>query len=288
MKRRWPAILSIIIVAAAAIVSFSTWHHSQAAQHYVHSDTPTIFVHGWGSSANAETKMTNAARRAGVTKTIVRANVDRQGKVTFNRHIPANATNPIVEVNLEDNKLSGYEKNYPRGYKHGANYVKNVILALEKQHHYQSINLVGHSMGNLEIINYINDNADDQSLPKINHLVAIAGHYNGLVREKAAYSKVNPQTGKPAKEKATYRPLLSLRQNFPTNTRVLNIYGDKQDGSHSDGDVPVNSAKSLKYLVADRAKSYRQVEIKGANAQHSKLHNNAEVNKLLINFLWGK
>lgn len=288
MKRHFITIISSIAVAAVALLTFSTWQRSQAAKHYIHSNTPTIFVHGWGSSANAETNMTNAARRAGVTKTIVRANVDKNGKVTFNRTIPKHATNPIVEVNLQDNKLAGYEKNYPQGYKHGANYVKNVILALEKQHHYSSINLVGHSMGNLEIINYINDNANDHSLPKINHLVAIAGHYNGLVREKAAFSKVNPQTGKPATETATYRPLLSLRQTFPTNTRVLNIYGNKGDGAHSDGDVPVNSARSLKYLVSGRAKSYRQVEIKGARAQHSKLHNNAEVNKLLINFLWSK
>ena len=35
-----------------------------------------------------------------------------------------------------------------------------------------------------------------------------------------------------------------------------------------------------------RAKSYREVEIKGKNAQHSKLHENKEVDKLLIDFLW--
>lgn len=287
MKRRLTVIAGTIIVAVLAIFTLSTWHRTQAAQQFVKSETPTIFVHGWGSSANAETKMTHAAKRAGVTNTIVRANVDKNGRVTFNRTIPAHATNPIVEVNLQDNKLSGYESNYPQGYKHGANYVKNVILALEQQHHYSSINLVGHSMGNLEIINYINDNSNDSSLPKINHLVAIAGHYNGLVREKEAFSKVNSE-GRPQHETDTYRPLLGLRQTFPTNTRVLNIYGNKQDGSHSDGDVPVNSAKSLKYLVSERAKSYRQVEIKGPNAQHSKLHNNSQVNRLLINFLWAK
>ena len=82
--------------------------------------------------------------------------------------------------------------------------------------------------------------------------------------------------------------MLKLRSTFPTNNRVLNIYGDKEDGSHSDGDVPVNSAKSLKYLVSGRAKSYREVEIKGANAQHSTLHNNSQVNRELINFLWRK
>lgn len=33
-----------------------------------------------GSSSHAEEKMANAARDAGVTKTIVRANVDKKGK----------------------------------------------------------------------------------------------------------------------------------------------------------------------------------------------------------------
>ena len=82
---------------------------------------------------------------------------------------------------------------------------------------------------------------------------------------------------------SAYRELLGLRQTFPKNTAVLNIYGD---GSHSDEDVPVNSAESLKYLVSDRAKSYREVEIHGKNTQHSKLHNNSQVNRELIKFLW--
>lgn len=84
---------------------------------------------------------------------------------------------------------------------------------------------------------------------------------------------------------SSYKELLNLRQTFPRNTAVLNIYSDIGDGSHSDEDVPVNSAKSLKYLVAGRAKSYHEVEIHGKKAQHSSLHNNSQVNRLLINFL---
>ena len=40
--------------------------------------------------------------------------------------------------------------------------------------------------------------------------------------------------------------------------------------------------------MAARAKSYRVLKITGKDAQHSKLHNNAQVDKALINFLWGK
>lgn len=288
MHRRITTIITTVVIAAVAIIALASWQRARAAKQFIQSTTPTIFVHGWGSSAHAEEKMANAAKQAGVTSTIVRANVDRHGKVTFNKTIPANAVNPIVEVNLADNKLSGYEGNYVAGYKHGGTYVKNVVLALEDQHHYRAINLVGQSMGNLEIINYVNDNSDNHQLPKINHLVAIAGHYNGLVGQKTAESPVNAKTGEPQRQDETFKPLLKLRNTFPTNTRVLNIYGDKEDGTHSDGDVPVNSAKSLKYLVSTRAKSYREVEIKGTNAQHSKLHNNSQVNRELINFLWRK
>lgn len=286
MKNYYQLLLGLLVIVASLLGIDYKVH---AVTHYVHSSTPTIFVHGWGSSSHAEEKMANAARDAGVTKTIVRADVDKKGKVTFNRQIPANAVNPIVEVNLADNKLSSYQNNYTKGYHHGGEYVKNVVTALEKQHDYKQINLVGHSMGNLEIINYINDNVNDKSLPQVAHLVAIAGHYNGLVGQgNVQNAKVNAKTGEPDKMDPAYRELLGLRQKFPKNTVVLNIYGDVGDGSHSDEDVPVNSAKSLKYLVGDRAKSYQEVEIHGKNAQHSKLHNNGQVNRELIKFLWEK
>lgn len=286
MQKITKNIFLTLIVVALGLVGFT--HRGDAKVSYVQSSTPTIFVHGWGSSSHAEEKMANAARDAGVTKTIVRADVDKKGNVTFNRQIPANAVNPIVEVNLEDNKLAGYQDDYTQGYRHGGTYVKNVVVALQKQHHYKQINLVGHSMGNLEIINYINDNVNNKKLPKVAHLVAIAGHYNGLVGEREAEAKVDAQTGEPEQQDSAYRGLLGLRQTFPKNTAVLNIYGDVGDDSHSDEDVPINSAKSLKYLVAGRAKSYQEIEIHGKNAQHSKLHDNNQVNKSLIKFLWEK
>lgn len=276
---------SVVAVLGIGALGFGA-SRVMAVKHYRQSTVPTIFVHGYGSSYRAEDKMARAAMRAGETKTIVRANVDKNGKVTFNRQIPKGAINPIVEVNLEDNRLSGFRGDFIKGYHHGATYVKNVVTAVQKQGKFPAINLVGHSMGNLEIAFYINDNAGH--LPKINHLVAIAGHYNGLRGQSTAESAVN-QDGLPASEDQVFRELLSLRETFPKSTRVLNIYGNLDDGSNSDGAVPVNSSKSLKYLVASRAKSYRELSVHGKNAQHSRLHeNNNQVDNALIDFLWAK
>lgn len=173
MKKILLVLIGLLIIATG-IVYLTGPHRSSTTAKYVQSTTPTLFVHGWGSSFHAEEKMVDAARRAGVTNTVVRADVAKNGQVTFNHSIPADAINPIVEVNLADNKLTANNdhEDYVSGYHRGGEYIKQVIVALEKQHHYHSINLVGHSMGNLEIINYLNDNLhnaklDGPCLPRI-------------------------------------------------------------------------------------------------------------------------
>ena len=237
---------------------------------------PTFFFHGWGSSANAETQMANTAKKAGASNTIIQANVSKNGTVKLNGTIPKNAKNPIIKVNLEDNQ-SGKTL-----------YVKDVITAISNKYHYARINLVSHSMGNLQIANYINENYDNKKLPKINKVVSIAGHYDGYLGEEAGQkAKIkDKKTGEPDIYSNGFKQLLPLRKHYPRQIEVLNIYGNKEDGSNSDGSVSVASAQSYKYLINGRAKSYREVEIKGKNAQHSKLHENKEVDKFLIDFLW--
>lgn len=110
----------------------------------------------------------------------------------------------------------------------------------------------------------------------IDHLVAMAGHYDGIIGMNDKPSIMRPE----------YLNLLSLRKIFPKNTKVLNIYGNLEDGTNSDGDVSNASDQSLKYLINGRAKSYRQLMIRGKGGQHSKLYNNAQVNRALVNFLW--
>lgn len=134
---------------------------------------PTFFFHGWGSSVNAEKHMANAAKKAGATNAIVQADVSKNGTVKLNGTIPKSAKNPIIEVNLEDNQ-SGK-----------TSYVKDVITAVSNKYHYAKINLVGHSMGNLQIANYINENYNNKKLPQINKVVSIAGHYDGYLGEEA-------------------------------------------------------------------------------------------------------
>ncbi|MQS98164.1 alpha/beta hydrolase [Companilactobacillus halodurans] len=280
-KQKLVAVLITFLVVVGALYGCSQKNQTSTETKFVQNSTPTLFFHGYGSSFNAETHMTEAAKKAGVTRKIIRVNVSSNGYVKIIGSISNKAINPIIEVNFDNNKMTNYHTQ--------GEWVKNVIKALQKEYKFKQINLVGHSMGNMAINFYILDNAGKKDFPKINKIVDIAGHYNGLlgVNDKVNRMKLS-ENGKPDKMTKAYRELLKLRKIYPTNIDVLNIYGDKNDGTHSDGRVSNASTKSLKYLVKTRAHSYREEKIVGKMAQHSKLHENKQVDKLLINFLWKK
>ena len=285
------AVVALIIIIAGGLFALkqSKQNNQIVAKNVSSKNVPTFFFHGWGSSYHAEEDMVNAIKNAKVTNSVIRINVTKKQKVIFHGHLKKNAKNPIIEVNFDDNKLNAYRNNYAKGYDElGSKYVKAAIAAVNKKYHYKNINIVSHSKGNLETAYYFKRYPELQKRYPVDHFISIAGHYDGIIGENDSPHrlKLNARTDKPNIMQPEYRGLLSLRKTFPRNTRILNIFGNLEDGTNSDGDVSNNSAKSLKYLVEGRAKSYRNLMIKGKNAQHSKLHNNQEVNKAIINFLW--
>ena len=204
--------------------------------------TPTLFFHGFGSSYHAEEQMVNAAKKAGVTKESIIADVTPENEVILKGKFSKNVKNSIVEDNQ-----NGSSKN-----------VLAVIKKLQANYKFKKINLVGHSFGNLMIANYINENYADKKLPVMNKVVSIEGHYNGWLGEAVGRSGkiVDPKTGKPDKFAHGFKKLLGLRKHYPKQTKVLNIYGDKKDGSKGDGSVSVASTQTYRYLINNRAKSY--------------------------------
>ncbi|WP_405082218.1 alpha/beta hydrolase [Limosilactobacillus reuteri] len=271
----------VIVIVILAIIGGAVWRQQKHSK-YMQSTTPTLFFHGGGSSYHAEEHMVNAAKKAGVTSTVLRADVANNGKVTLHGSMHKGAINPIVEVNYDNNRQLDFNK-------HGE-YATNVVKALQKRYRITKINMVGHSLGNISIIYYMLQNGKNQNMPQLQKQVDIAGHFAGLNFKQVPAAIQQPvgmklnKDGKPNEMNATYRQMTEVWQTYPKGqVAVLNIIGDV--GNHSDGTVDNASSLSLKYLVAARAKSYCVLKITGKDAQHSKLHNNAQVDKALINFL---
>lgn len=284
MEKSSLATFIAVVVVLAAIVGGAVYH-THKNNRFVRSTSATLFFHGGGSSYHAETGMVNAAKRAGVTNTVIRADVTNSGKVTLHGNMHRGAINPIVEVNYENNRQLDFNK-------HGL-YATNIAKMLKKQYGVTKINMVGHSLGNISIIYYILQNGQKKNMPQLQKQVDIAGHFGGLTFDglpdsikQPAGMKLNSQ-GKPNRMNATYKQMTGVRKTYPKGqVDVLNIYGDI--GNHTDGRVTNVSSRSLQYLVASRAKSYTELKVTGKKAQHSKLHDNSQVDKALIKFLWQK
>ena len=248
---------------------------------YIQSRTPTLFFHGYGSSANAEKHMAEAARKAGVTQTIITATVDSHAQVTLKGDIPKDAVNPIVMVEFSDNRNANYAQD--------GEYAAAVVRELQARYGFKKMNFVAHSMGNMSILFYLLEHAQNEELPQLQKQVNIANHVNGLegMDLPANLTILDSKTGQPSAMSDSYQKLLGLREIYPQDqVDVLNIYGDFKN--QSDGSVLNVSSRSLKYLVIDNAKSYQEKRVTGPLAQHSQLHENPEVDRLLIDFLWRK
>ena len=252
---------------------------AEARKTFIQSSRPTIFFHGWGSSSRAERHMANAAKDAGVTKTIIDAKVDKDGRVTLDGSILKGAINPIVLVNFDNNRGASTRDQ--------GDYAYAVVKALQDNYEITEMNMVGHSYGNMAIVYYMLQHGSDTSLPKLVKQVDIAGHFNGIIGIDEPENITLNDEGKPSSLTESYQELLAVGDHYPQGqVEVLNIYGNTGNGS--DERVTNLSSQSLDYLIKGHVKSYQEKEITGPNGQHSKLHETALVDKPLIDFLWSK
>lgn len=242
----------------------------------------TLFMHGYGGTNNSEKYMVNQAVKKGVTNDVVVANVASDGTVNFKGNISEKAKNPIIKIIFEDNKNGDTTQN--------ANNIKNVLSEMKSKYGIKKYNFVAHSMGNMSFAYFMKNYGDDKTLPKLQKEVNIAGTYNGILNLNEKVNEISvDKNGKPSKMNENYKELLGLKDIYRgKQIEVLNIYGDLQDGTHSDGRVSNSSSKSLKYLLGDSPKTYKESKYTGKSAQHSALHENKAVANEIIQFLWNK
>lgn len=289
MRKLWIwGICIIVVVIIAAFITIKMFTQNQSVMeksghsNFVNSQIPTLFLHGYGGSANSEKYMVKQAKQNGVTKDVITAIVSKDGEVELKGKLETDTANPIVQIELANNKQGDLDEN--------AKWFKNVLTKLQSEYDINKFNFVGHSMGNLSFAQYMLTYGNDPSLPQLNKQVNIAGTYNGVLNMNEKVNEISVDVnGKPSRMNPPYQELQQLEDIYNgKNIAVLNIFGDLEDGTHSDGRVSNSSSKSLKYLLGDSPESYKESKYKGKSAQHSQLHENKEVAKDFIAFLWRK
>lgn len=277
MKRR---LITIFTIALAAVTLTACTAKSSSAPNTSASSTPTFYFHGWGGTANSTNHLIAYSEQHYNAHKVYLAEVSTKGQVTLKGRWRKSVKNPVIQVIFKNNSNPDLKTD--------GKWVKAVFQAVNKQHHFSNYNIVAHSMGNLSFMYYVLFDEQTFKAPKLRKQVNIAGHFDGVLGgdDTANYNSL-AKSGRPVHIDRAYKEMLQHRDSYPKNqVDILNIYGNKEDGSNSDGSVSNVSSRSLRYLLRGHYKSYVEMMFTGKNAQHSQLHENDGVAKAVGDYLY--
>lgn len=293
LKIGMPIVASLMLISLAGVVYL--YHQTnQIVKHYTMSSTPTIYMHGWASSIRSEQGLVKTATEQQIATEEMIIHVDHHNQLQIQGHLTGQKNNPIILVQFDNNQVG--EVRYAQG-------LYRIVKYLQQKYNITEFNAVGHSMGAYAWVYYGMHWGANPQLPQVNKMALLAGPYNGILNKghrnqptsgklaklwtDQSHQNQLQEDGRPKIIHDEYQALLKYKNDFPTNTRVLNIYGNLKDGSQSDGLVTIQSVKSLRYLVSNNAKSYQEFVVNGNTGQHSRLHtDNPNVSHELNNYLW--
>ncbi|KRL06224.1 alpha/beta hydrolase [Liquorilactobacillus oeni] len=266
------------LVCILALLSTSENTHEEKI-HFTEI-VPTIYLHGYDGSAASTNKLISAAQKSGRARKTLTVQVAPNGHLQLKGKWSWSEKNPLIQVIFTDNTAEIPTE---------AVWLKNVVSYLQQEYSMQKFNVVSHSMSG-PVTYYWAVHLRKKDSPILSKFVPIAGPFNRVIYiDDTPNQNSLDSSGKPVLQNAAYRDYLKYRNNFPKQTHVLNIFGNLEDGSNSDGLVTNTSARSLAYLLRNHVASYQELMVKGPNAQHTLLHsNNATVDQAINNFLWKK
>lgn len=240
---------------------------------------PTLFIHGYGGTRNSLGGMISRFESQGIAKRDLVLTVDDTGEVSADHHLREIEGNPMIQVIFADNKSHEWNQ---------AEWIKNCLTYLKENEQVTKVNLVTHSMGGVSSLRYLITYGNDQSLPIIDKFVTIGSPFNNFVELTEGETVDSVINEGPILQSERYIDFSNGVSAIPKDTSVLVIAGDVEDDSVSDGVVPVADAMSVVALLRSNGNSVDEKIMYGKNAQHSRLHENSEVDQLVADFLWEK
>lgn len=236
----------------------------------------TLFIPGYfGNRLSFGRLINRLMRRYGANKSMV-IKVDRHGQIRVLGSLAQSKV--LIQVLFADKSSKPKQQ---------AVWLSEILALLRTHYGVEAINLVGHSMGCITIFWFLT-HKNKMNRVKIKHVVAIAGPFNDseIARSTNKVDAYPLNALGPIKRMPIYRALSQRIFAIPKDIKVLNIAGRISNAQQNDGEVSVNSAFSLRYLLQDPAAQYHELVIRGKRATHRLLHENAIVDKGIAKFLW--
>lgn len=244
-KVKFFGFLAVIFVVILAAIYGGYWKERQEERTDVRGKIiPTVFVHGYKGTTNSFGHMLNRFGYDGHNLIAMRILVASNGKLHVSGGLDNYETNgnSAVQILFEDNRASLSRQTV---------WLEKAMRYLRESEQVKTINFVGHSMGGLAILSYLENIPIDATYPVPQKFIAIATPFQGI--NKADYFKLQKdpaahdlKTGSDA-----LKQLVKQKESIPKNIQVLVIAGDRSE-SGSDGLVEVSSVFFRKTLFPAR------------------------------------
>lgn len=248
----------ILLVAVFAGCLFYI-NHREAPLNHVNvsqSDTATILIPGYKGGQHTFNGMIRRLNRKNLAHAALQVNIDSNGQAHFKK-VGSLTQNPLIQLTFTDDTNPQKQMQTLPAF----------MKELKTVYHIKNVDFIAHSMGGSVVLAYLeNKQVQTSQYPTTKKFVAIG----------TPFGYITPTNS-----------LATAADNLPKNLQILNIGGNL---NHTDSDtaVPLKSNKALAAVVTDHVASYRHVTISGNRfvAQHSALHENPNVDKLVAEFLW--
>src|SRR5699024_2913646 len=125
--------------------------------------------HGYQGTVNSYHSMIIRMQESQAAQKEMTMTVQSDGSVEASGQLSGKKNNPLIQVVFKDNINNEWNQ---------ASWLKNVLSYLKNNEKVDQVNLVGHSMGGVDIYRYLGTYGNESELPQVNKYVAIGAPFN--------------------------------------------------------------------------------------------------------------
>ncbi|MEN2666328.1 alpha/beta hydrolase [Listeria aquatica] len=182
-KAKILGLLAAVLIISAAVLGIYFWKTQEKSEAKVKETIiPTVFVHGYKGTVNSFGHMLNRfGYESGGKKIAMRIVVAENGELDVSGGIGKYEKDgdSAVQILFEDNRASLARQTI---------WLQKAMRYLREYEQVKTINFVGHSMGGLAILSYLEKTPVDAAYPVPQKFIAIATPFAGI--DKANYFKL--------------------------------------------------------------------------------------------------
>lgn len=257
-----------IILIGVVVVMYTPTEAKSEKQSYT---DPTVFVHGYKGTFNSFGNMLDRFENKyhWGHKALV-YQISKNGTIHV-KNMQANGEDPeFIQVIFEQNRGS---------FDDSVVYLSKALQHMKENYQFDSINLVGHSMGGIISLKFIKEYLNESDdFPIVQKYVAIGSPFDGIYQE--SYFDVNQDAGAHdlMPDSEAIQTLYSNENMFPEDIDVLSIA--------STGDVVAvpESVSAIENIIP--AGQLKTILIENQYLGHSDLHESEKIDELVHTFLY--